>query len=88
MIKQYYRTKNGNPRGLIIALDKGIYGWSLCSKKDVFNKKVGTSIAMGRAQKAALLSDDERFDYYQYSVPNSMWELFTEINKRAYKYFK
>jgi hypothetical protein len=88
MLIQYYRTKKGKPKGVIVTLSAGIYGWSLCSKRDTFSKKEGLSIAIGRATKAALLSEEDRFDYYQAKVPDSMWEFFTKVNFRAYKYLK
>lgn len=54
---QYVRDKNGNPRGVLVAVKNGNYcgpqsfkvGYSLCNKKDSFSKNMALKIALGRA---------------------------------------
>ena len=48
---EYVRDETGKKIGCVVALDKWRIGWSLCSKKDVFNKKMARTIAMGRARQ-------------------------------------
>lgn len=40
--------KNGSLKGVIVGTKDGV-GWSLCCKKDRFNKDLGLSIAIDRA---------------------------------------
>jgi hypothetical protein len=54
MICQYIKDNRGRRRGMIVAEKSFItgeitIGWSLCNKKDKFNKKRAHFIALGRA---------------------------------------
>ncbi len=55
IIKRYVRNKKNRKIGVVIAIPinkketKYRIGWSLCSKKDIFDKEVGESLAVGRA---------------------------------------
>lgn len=55
MITQYIRDGKGHKRGVLAAdinsnTGDVTIGWSLCNKKDEFDKVRGKSIAIGRAQ--------------------------------------
>ena len=55
-IRKQYANKekgifNSSPIGIVVALDKNKIGWSLLNPKDKWNKKIGLSIAIGRANK-------------------------------------
>ena len=73
--------------GVVVALDKNVIGWSLCSKRDVIDKKKGLSIALNRAVKASLMTAYERQDFYE-SIPFSLDNLIEDMDIRAEEYFK
>ena len=83
---EYYR-KNGKLKGVMVAMDKDVYGWSMCDSKDLFDKDKGVSIAYNRAIKAASMSPSERDVFYN-KVPTSMRSLFSKTIERAKKYYK
>lgn len=86
----YYRkpckdkTKKGAPRGVVVAIEKGIIGWALCGKRDVFDKKLGLTIALQRAEKAEKLSKKEREEFYS-KVPNSLKEKFNWLLVKSHQ---
>jgi len=50
---QYVRNKKNIPRGVLVAIkseDGFRIGYSLCNKKDRFNKRMALKIAIGRAE--------------------------------------
>lgn len=50
-LRKYIRDDRRNPIGVIVAEkhdEEILFGWSLCSVKDRFNKEHGLRIAMGR----------------------------------------
>ncbi len=49
MIIRYVKEK-GKPIGCVIGLAANQVGWSLCCKKDIFNKQMARTIAKGRAE--------------------------------------
>lgn len=83
----HVELEKGAIRGVVVALDKDIIGWSLCSKRDVFNKKIGLSIALNRAVKASSMTAYERVYFYN-SIPFSLDELTGEMIMRSEEYFK
>ena len=78
MLIEYLRDKNGNPIGVAVAVSKEDIGWSLCNKRDKFNKQRALEIAVGRATKRDI-SDTK---------PVTILPLFNKIYARAQKYFK
>ena len=48
---QYVRDENGKPFACFVGKDSNHIGWSMCSRKDVFDRKKGRMIAEGRASK-------------------------------------
>ena len=86
-------TIKGGKRGVVVAIAPGIIGWSLCNTKDtwfnkadVFNKKVGISMALKRAQIAQGLSSEGRASFYQ-KIPFSIAELAESMHARSFQYF-
>lgn len=51
-IREYtgIKGRKGRPFGVVVALSKTKLGWSLCHKKDRWNKKLGLRIAIQRAE--------------------------------------
>ena len=84
---EYYRKDNGNLKGVVMAIDKGVYGWAMCSPEDRFSKERGLNIAYNRALKAKELSEEERTEYYSI-IPRSLHSLFNKIEERAIRYYK
>lgn len=84
---EYYRKKNGNLKGIVLAVDKGIYGWALCDRKDRFSKGFALFLATTRALKAMRLSPEDRQKFYT-KVPQTLKPLFNKIEERAKRYYK
>lgn len=84
---EYYRKDNGNLKGVVMAIDKGVYGWAMCSPEDQFSKERGLNIAYNRALKARELDEEEKILYYS-TIPRSLHYLFNKIEERANKYYK
>lgn len=84
---EYYR-KDDNLKGVVVAIDKGIIGWSMCDPKDVFSKEQALKIAYGRAEKALELKGTEKISEFYHTVPRSLHSLFDKIFERSVKYFK
>jgi hypothetical protein len=87
MFYEYYRKDNGNLKGVVMAIGKGIYGWSMCDPKDQFSKERGLNIAYNRALKARELNEEERAKYYS-TIPHSLRSLFNKVEERANRYYK
>jgi len=56
MINQYIKDSKGHKCGVLVAAKNQFtgditIGWSLCNKRDEFNKDRGQFIALGRARK-------------------------------------
>lgn len=77
----------GKKRGVVVAIAPGIIGWSLCSKKDSFDREKGIGIALGRALTALAMDDNDREDFYM-EVPDSLVDIFNDMIERAEKYFQ
>lgn len=84
---EYHRKKNGNLKGVVMAIDKGVYGWSMCDSKDRFTKEVGVTLAARRALKALSLDVEDREAFYG-KVPQTLQPLFDKIKERAQRYYK
>lgn len=87
VLLQYKRDRKGQLKGVVLATGAGAIGWSLCNKKDVFNKAKGISIALKRAEKMKTLSTIERLEYAE-SCPYTLDEIAVAISDRSYHYFK
>ena len=80
------QIESGKKIGVVVSIDKDVLGWSLCNKKDKFDKDRGLSIALGRAALASEMSLAERIAYYE-QVPQSLMYEFKEMEERSRKYF-
>ena len=49
MLVKYVRDSKRRPVGVVVATGKYKVGWTLCDKKDKWDKKVGVALATGRA---------------------------------------
>lgn len=49
MLVKYVRNRKRRPVGVVVATGKYHVGWSLCDKKDEWDKEVGMAMAVGRA---------------------------------------
>lgn len=77
---QYIRDKNNNPRGVLVAVkhENGFrIGYSLCNKKDRFNKNMALKIALGRANA---MSDGP--------IPHPVDRMLEEFTNRCKRYYK
>lgn len=76
----------GKIRGIVVAIDRNIIGWSLCDKKDKFDLEYGLSLALRRAQIAKGLPPRNRARFYQ-TIPTTMLPLFNSMDDRSERYF-
>lgn len=81
----YYRDKNNNPHGVLVAIpagDNGDFsvGFAQCRKTDKFSKKMGLKIALGRAKFEHLESWDH--------APHSIRKMLPAFIRRCEKYYK
>jgi len=88
VIVKYKRNSRGEPVGVVVAIGRYALGWSLCNSWDVFNKKLGLSMALGRAITAGELGPVAADEYYVRNLPQSLRELFSDVHDRAKYYFK
>ena len=86
---EYKRDLKGNYKGVVVAIGPDIIGWSLCNPKDTFEKRVGLSLALGRAIKAALmpLTDTKRLAFYE-TCPFTLNDIFDRMTVRSVAYFQ
>lgn len=79
----YSRNKNNEPNGVIVAIPSGLndgtfnIGYSQCRKTDKFDKKMGLSIALGRAYHISSLN-----------MPHNLSKLLPSFITRCEKYYK
>lgn len=93
MLVEYVRLHDRTPIGTIVAVDKDHIGMSLCNPKDRFSKKIGTTIAKGRAENSHEMIEIIRGREIKYiGVPDSrrvaVYAHLSKLIKRADKYFK
>ena len=79
MIYEYVRDRNGHPLGVVCALGKKDIGWSLCNKKDRFNKDFGLKIASARAVRSRIKRKD---------IPRRIIPILEKMEERAKRYYK
>ena len=77
----------GEIKGVIVSTGPGIIGWSLCDKKDTFDKAAGLNIALTRAKIAARLSLRDRESFYL-KVPVTLLDEAEAMMDRSELYFK
>lgn len=87
ILKTFIRDKNNNPRGVALVIrsekDEVSYGYSLLNDlRDKFDKKVGTRIALNRANQKS-------YDLPQVAERESMvLSAFESLQERSLKYWK
>lgn len=92
---QYIRSNKKIPYGVVVAIksDNGFrIGYSLCNKKDRFNKRMALKISLGRAE----MSDDSDFVFATCSgfmgestrIPHSVRKMLPKFHDRCKKYYK
>ena len=74
--------------GVVVAIGPSIMGWSLCDKKDTFNKAKALELALLRADVVACIPEEALEDFYLHAVPFSLGDLLLRVNERSLKYFK
>jgi hypothetical protein len=89
--KQYIRNpKTNEPQGVVVLVkDEGkfLFGYSLCSPRDRFNKKMGTAIALARATHPEAINEEVFYP----DVPERkklVENNYKTLEERAIKYFK
>ena len=73
----------GDIIGIVVSTEHNKVGWSLCNKKDRFNKEIGLRIALNRAE---YYGTNKNFLLEQ--VPYSIRKDVIEMYDRSEKYFK
>ena len=81
-IKQFIRNRKNRKIGIFVAMripetGKVHAGFSLCNKKDLFNKEFGENMALQRAVTSRV-----------YQIPRTVLEHQDYFNNRVKRYFK
>lgn len=84
---KYYRVNN-KLKGVVVALDKDIVGWSMCHPRDTFNKTRGLNIAISRASYLYQKLGSKGIMYHYSKVPKSLELDVDNMRTRSCKYFK
>lgn len=79
LLKKYIRKENREPFGVIVGTKEGV-GWSITSKKDKYNPRIGLTIAINRAN----FNDPKR----KLKIPAEIAEMIEHMDQRRKKYFK
>lgn len=96
---QYKRNNKNELKGVVVSIGRGIVGWSLCHKNDIFSKEEGRDLAIKRALKLQHLQSQglesgnmEAFNSYKEKftnrIPQTMESTFEEMSHRSEIYFK
>jgi hypothetical protein len=89
-LKKYIRDEKRNPKGVVVLVKDGerfYFGYSLCSPRDKFSKKLGTTIALARAT-SPLLETDEAMCPLVANRREEVASHYQMLEKQALKYFK
>jgi hypothetical protein len=79
MIYEYVRDKHGHRKGVVCALGRKDIGWSLCCKRDKFDKDFGLMIAQARAVRSRIKKKN---------IPRVILPYLEKMEGRAKKYYK
>lgn len=103
---QYIRDEKNQPFGVVVATSNNgnfSLGWSVCNKKDTFNKSLALEIAIGRAMSGKKHEQPVRFVKRTVLLPEKMdsqvlvpyvvkvdavQEMVNHMRNRALKYFR
>lgn len=78
----------GKPYGVVVAIGPSIMGWSLCNKKDKFDRVKALELAEARAKLISYVDAEDLENLYAEEVPFTLSELILKMNDRSIKYFK
>ena len=91
-IIQYVRDRKNTPHGVIVALkaEDGSFrvGYSLCNKKDRFNKQMALKIAMGRADLSSCHTWRLYPESLAFVMPHPVKKMIPAFLDRCKKYYK
>jgi len=95
-IVQYIRDGRNRRIGAVVAIDAERVGWSVCNKKDVFDKNRAVQIATGRAEVGTAHVQPVRMvnrvvtdGSLTYNVRiDAVAETINKVKSRAAAYFK
>lgn len=95
MIWEYVRDRKNRKVGVVIAYRTGegniMLGWSLCDKKDRFDRIIGLNKAIIRAKYLDLFQKvGNRIWSHNMTdnVPHSVTDTFISVSERAKRYYK
>ena len=77
ILTEYVRDQHGHKRGMVVAADRGLIGWSKCHKTDEFDRDLAYRIAIGRAINGS-----------KSKIPSDVVYYVTKMEDRANRYFK
>lgn len=85
----YSRDKYGDPTGVLVAIPNGeeggfCIGYAKCRSGDRFNKKMGLTIAIGRATFDSMHYHSDYLD----KMPHTLRSMLPNFIKRCEKYYK
>ncbi len=83
VLVEFVRDKNNRPIGVIIALSKEEFGWSLCAKAD---RQFGTVIDKQRAYDIAFIRASNHVPVER--MPKSFKKPYQKMLERSARYFK
>ena len=78
MLIKYVRDRKNKPIGCVVAIDKDKLGWSLCNRRDKWNRKVAVELAKKRAIENHGIK----------IIPITVVSEYKIMSNRARKYFK
>jgi len=81
MLVKFLKNKHGHRKGVVVSTGRGLVGFSLCQKGDVFNKDLAFKIAVGR-------SENPRSLIYESSIPISIKDEVFSMIERSFRYYK
>ena len=91
-LKLYIRDENRNPHGVVVFIKTekdqcDLYGYSLCSPKDKFDKKLGTAIALARATNKELKPETFYVPFVS-DRRDLVLQAYSILERTSKKYFK
>ena len=81
MLVKYLRDKNNVPHGCVVSTSPYKFGYSLCAKGDVFDKKTALELAVMRAN---CIPENRILAH----TPESLQDLMLDMIYRASRYYK
>ena len=93
MILQYVRNRHNQKCGVVVAYkkqEKVMIGYSLCNKKDRYDKLIGLNKAINRAQSidSFQIYGNEIYDKDGLKIPFSVMNTVLKVIDRGRRYYK